>query len=457
MDTQDCARTTSPDDILIGSWVDLQFNSSDSPYSSLHGGQEQISVSSDESADIEIMLLDAQHESGRSSSAKSSPCNSPLEPETLYLTSSSSEENIPQADQDFQRRRRKVKKLRKTNLDSLSLAETIPLNSLLRPETFLFTSSGSEGNISQSDQDSQVRLQEVDNLMETNSDSSSLSVISSPDSPLRLETPDLMSSSSEGNISQSEEDFQERRQDDVNILMRKHSDWMEDLLSRSESNPPNSPVTPILMCSDSEEHISQSDQGFRERRQEVDDLMKETSDCLSLSENIPPKSPLTQETILLTSSSSEGNISQLDVYLEERRQEVDNLIKTISDCSSRPEISPPNSPQRPETSLHTSSSSEGNISPSGQDSQERGQEVDNKSNIADWRSRPENNPPKDFLLKHPKRSTFLCIKETSVLKEGGILSSGYPKYFLPSLIFSHIVAFGIGIYFGKRIASHNSI
>ncbi|XP_058506871.1 uncharacterized protein LOC131473597 isoform X2 [Solea solea] len=455
MDTQDCARTTSPDDILIGSWVDLQFNSSDSPYSSLHGGQEQISVSSDESADIEIMLLDAQHESGRSSSAKSSPC-SPLEPETLYLTSSSSEENLPQADQDFQRRRRKVKKLRKTNLDSLSLAEIIPLNSLLRPETFLFTSSGSEGNISQSDQDSQVRRQKVDNLMETNSDSSSLSVISSPDSPLRLETPDLMSSSSEGNISQSEEDFQERRQDDVNILMRKHSDWIEDLLSRSESNPPNSPVTPILMCSDSEEHISQSDQGFRERRQEVDDLMKETSDCLSLSENIPPNSPLTQETILLTSSSSEGNISQsdfrqdsqerrqevnnrmkeisdcsslsenippnhggvfrgeasagpaiisgslfshidrshladlvfpeksslkrpdipphtcrcteanisqLDLYLEERRQEVDNLIKTISDCSSRPEISPPNSPQRPETSLHTSSSSEGNISP----------------------------------------------------------------------------------------------
>uniref|UniRef100_UPI001CD85CB5 BCL2 interacting protein 4 n=1 Tax=Solea senegalensis TaxID=28829 RepID=UPI001CD85CB5 len=184
------------DESIQGSWVDLQFNSSDSPYSSLHGGQEQISVSSDESADIEIMLLDAQHESGRSSSAKSSPCNSPL----------------------------------------------------------------------------------------------------------RLETPDLMSSSSEGNISQSEEDFQERRQDDVNILMRKHSDWMEDLLSRSESNP-----------------------------------------------------------------------------------------------------------------------------------------------------------PKDFLLKHPKRSTFLCIKETSVLKEGGILSSGYPKYFLPSLIFSHIVAFGIGIYFGKRIASHNSI
>ncbi|TMS04271.1 BCL2/adenovirus E1B 19 kDa protein-interacting protein 3 [Larimichthys crocea] len=114
-----------------------------------------------------------------------------------------------------------------------------------------------------------------------------------------------------------------------------------------------------------------------------------------------------------------------------------------------------NSPLRAQTPLLLWRGSEGNSSQSDEDFQERRREVENlmkKSSdwIWDWSSRPENNPPKEFLLKYPKRSTSLSIRNTSVMKKGGVLSADFLKLFLPSLIISHILAVGLGIYIGKR-------
>lgn len=119
-----------------------------------------------------------------------------------------------------------------------------------------------------------------------------------------------------------------------------------------------------------------------------------------------------------------------------------------------------NSPLRSQTPILVWRGSEGNSTQSDEDFQERRREIDNllKKNadwIWDWSSRPENNPPKEFLLKHPKRTTPLSIRNTSVMKKGGILSADFLKLFLPSLIISHILAIGLGIYIGKRLTSHN--
>jgi len=84
--------------------------------------------------------------------------------------------------------------------------------------------------------------------------------------------------------------------------------------------------------------------------------------------------------------------------------------------------------------------------------------VRNADWIWDWSSRPENNPPKEFLLKRPPRrsASSLSIRNTRVMKSGGVLSPDFLKLFLPSLIVSHILAIGLGIYIGKRLTSHNT-
>ncbi|CAJ1067258.1 BCL2/adenovirus E1B 19 kDa protein-interacting protein 3 [Xyrichtys novacula] len=120
-----------------------------------------------------------------------------------------------------------------------------------------------------------------------------------------------------------------------------------------------------------------------------------------------------------------------------------------------------NSPLRAQTPLLLWRGSEGNSSQSDEDFQERRREVESimKKNadwIWDWSSRPENSPPKEFLLKYPKRTTSLSIRNTSVMKKGGVLSADFLKLFLPSLIISHILAVGLGIYIGKRLTSHNT-
>ncbi|XP_028651153.1 BCL2/adenovirus E1B 19 kDa protein-interacting protein 3 [Erpetoichthys calabaricus] len=125
------------------------------------------------------------------------------------------------------------------------------------------------------------------------------------------------------------------------------------------------------------------------------------------------------------------------------------------------------SPPRSQTPLHlrrgseVPSSGEKNSSQSEEDYLERRKEVEhlmkrNSDWIWDWSSRPENVPPKEFLLRHPKRSASLSMRNTSVMKKGGVFSAEFLKVFLPSLLISHILAVGLGIYIGRRLTTSAS-
>ncbi|KAM9365450.1 BCL2/adenovirus E1B 19 kDa protein-interacting protein 3-like [Pholidichthys leucotaenia] len=116
-----------------------------------------------------------------------------------------------------------------------------------------------------------------------------------------------------------------------------------------------------------------------------------------------------------------------------------------------------NSPPRGQTPPFVWRTPEGSGSQSDEEISERLREVESfmrkKSDwILDWSSRPENSPPKELLLKYTKRSTPLSIRKTVAMKKGGFLSSDFLKIFLPSVIISHILAIGLGIYIGKRIS-----
>uniref|UniRef100_A0A8C5HH50 BCL2 interacting protein 3 n=1 Tax=Gouania willdenowi TaxID=441366 RepID=A0A8C5HH50_GOUWI len=150
------------------------------------------------------------------------------------------------------------------------------------------------------------------------------------------------------------------------------------------------------------------------------------------------------------SSSHHGSQEEIPASIQEGELEKMLLdAQHESGRSSSRGSSQCNSPLRAQTPLLLLRSSEGNSTQSDEDFQERRREVDNlmKKNadwIWDWSSRPENNPPKEFLLKKPKRSTSLSIRNTSVMKKGGVLSADFLKLFLPSLIISHILAVGLG-------------
>ncbi|KAJ8013580.1 hypothetical protein DPEC_G00031250 [Dallia pectoralis] len=166
-------------------------------------------------------------------------------------------------------------------------------------------------------------------------------------------------------------------------------------------------------------------------------------------------SVLAQGSELIPGSGSVQGVVDLERMLLDAQRESGR-------SSSRGSL-PCDSPPRPQTPLHrwgseVHSSGEKNSSQSEEDYLERRHEVENlmKKNadwIWDWSSRPENVPRKEFVLRHPKRTNPLSIRNTSAMKKGGIFSAEFLKVFLPSLFISHILAIGLGVYIGRRLTT----
>ncbi|XP_056384994.1 BCL2/adenovirus E1B 19 kDa protein-interacting protein 3 isoform X1 [Hyla sarda] len=145
------------------------------------------------------------------------------------------------------------------------------------------------------------------------------------------------------------------------------------------------------------------------------------------------------------------------ILLDAQHESGRSSSRESSHCDSPPRSQTPQSIQRlSDTDTH--GSKEKSSSQSEEDYIERRKELENllKKNsdwIWDWSSRPENIPPKEFVFKHPKRSSTLSMRNTSVMKKGGIFSAEFLKVFLPSLLLSHLLAIGLGVYIGRRLTT----
>ncbi|XP_035926019.1 BCL2/adenovirus E1B 19 kDa protein-interacting protein 3 isoform X1 [Halichoerus grypus] len=150
----------------------------------------------------------------------------------------------------------------------------------------------------------------------------------------------------------------------------------------------------------------------------------------------------------------------LEKILLDAQHESGRSSSKSSHCDSPPRSQTPQDTTRA-SEIDTHSIGEKNSSQSEEDYIERRKEVEsilkkNSDWIWDWSSRPENIPPKELLFKHPKRTATLSMRNTSVMKKGGIFSAEFLKVFLPSLLLSHLLAIGLGIYIGRRLTTSTS-
>ncbi|XP_028585730.2 BCL2/adenovirus E1B 19 kDa protein-interacting protein 3 [Podarcis muralis] len=145
------------------------------------------------------------------------------------------------------------------------------------------------------------------------------------------------------------------------------------------------------------------------------------------------------------------------ILLDAQHESGRSSSRESSHCDSPPRSQTPQDIHRA-SEVESRGSGEKNSSQSEEDFQERRKEVEqllkkNSDWMWDWSSRPENIPPKEFLFKHPKRTATLSMRNTSVMKKGGIFSAEFLKVFLPSLLLSHLLAIGLGIYIGRRLTT----
>uniref|UniRef100_V9KAJ6 BCL2/adenovirus E1B 19 kDa protein-interacting protein 3-like protein n=1 Tax=Callorhinchus milii TaxID=7868 RepID=V9KAJ6_CALMI len=159
------------------------------------------------------------------------------------------------------------------------------------------------------------------------------------------------------------------------------------------------------------------------------------------------------------SSSSIHNEDMEQILLDAQHESGQNSSRGSSNCDSPPRSQTPQLGQATfEVELQGSKDCS---TQSEDDALEKDREADvmikrSTEWISDWSSRPENIPPKEFQFKHPKRSVTLSMRKTGAMKKGGIFSAEFLKIFIPSLLLSHILALGLGVYIGKRLITSSS-
>lgn len=162
-----------------------------------------------------------------------------------------------------------------------------------------------------------------------------------------------------------------------------------------------------------------------------------------------------QEQVPASISIHNGDMEK--ILLDAQHESGRSSSRESSHCDSPPRSQTPLDSHRA-LEIESHSSGEKNSFQSEEDFLERRREVErllkkNADWIWDWSSRPENIPPKEFLFKHPRRTATLSMRNTSVMKKGGIFSAEFLKVFLPSLLLSHLLAIGLGIYIGRRLTT----
>ncbi|NXI92348.1 BNIP3 protein, partial [Psophia crepitans] len=156
--------------------------------------------------------------------------------------------------------------------------------------------------------------------------------------------------------------------------------------------------------------------------------------------------PTGQEQVPASISIHNGDMEK--ILLDAQHESGRSSSRESSHCDSPPRSQTPQDSHRA-LEIESHSSGEKNSFQSEEDFLERRREVErllkkNADWIWDWSSRPENIPPKEFLFKHPRRTATLSMRNTSVMKKGGIFSAEFLKVFLPSLLLSHLLAIGLG-------------
>ncbi|KAM9282271.1 LOW QUALITY PROTEIN: BCL2/adenovirus E1B 19 kDa protein-interacting protein 3 [Cariama cristata] len=165
--------------------------------------------------------------------------------------------------------------------------------------------------------------------------------------------------------------------------------------------------------------------------------------------------PMSQEQVPASISIHNGDMEK--ILLDAQHESGRSSSRESSHCDSPPRSQTPQDSHRA-LEIESHSSGEKNSFQSEEDFLERRREVErllkkNADWIWDWSSRPENIPPKEFLFKHPRRTATLSMRNTSVMKKGGIFSAEFLKVFLPSLLLSHLLAIGLGVYIGRRLTT----